>query len=88
MGMGPVEAMVVMEELGRGIVAGAARGRRAGRRAACSAATPRRRCKPHWLPRIAGGEALVVLAHQERKARYRLDRVRHAGQAGRRRLDV
>jgi alkylation response protein AidB-like acyl-CoA dehydrogenase len=26
-----------------------------------------------WLPRIASGEALVVLAHQERKARYRLD---------------
>jgi len=26
-----------------------------------------------WLPRMASGEALVVLAHQERKARYRLD---------------
>ena len=26
-----------------------------------------------WLPRVASGEALVVLAHQERKARYRLD---------------
>ncbi|MFO1232174.1 MAG: acyl-CoA dehydrogenase family protein [Paenacidovorax caeni] len=26
-----------------------------------------------WLPRIASGEALLVLAHQERKARYRLD---------------
>jgi alkylation response protein AidB-like acyl-CoA dehydrogenase len=25
-----------------------------------------------WLPRIASGEALVVLAHQERKARYQL----------------
>ncbi|MFZ8299882.1 hypothetical protein ACO1LN_13975, partial [Staphylococcus aureus] len=28
-----------------------------------------------WLPRIAGGEALVVLAHQEAKSRYRLNRV-------------
>jgi hypothetical protein len=26
-----------------------------------------------WLPRVASGEALVVLAQQERKARYRLD---------------
>ena len=26
-----------------------------------------------WLPRVASGEAVVVLAHQERKARYRLD---------------
>lgn len=26
-----------------------------------------------WLQRIASGEALAVLAHQERKARYRLD---------------
>jgi alkylation response protein AidB-like acyl-CoA dehydrogenase len=30
-----------------------------------------------WLPKIASGEALVVLAHQERKARYRLNHVRH-----------
>jgi hypothetical protein len=29
--------------------------------------------KDAWLGRIASGEALVVLAHQERKARYRLD---------------
>ena len=29
--------------------------------------------KDNWLPRIAGGQALVVLAYQERKARYRLD---------------
>jgi hypothetical protein len=26
-----------------------------------------------WLPGIASGEALVVLAHQERAARYKLD---------------
>ena len=29
--------------------------------------------KSAWLPKIAGGEALVVLAQQERKARYRLN---------------
>jgi len=29
--------------------------------------------KEAWLPRIAGGQALVSLAYQERKARYKLD---------------
>ncbi len=71
LGMGPVEGMVVMEELGRGIVieplaqsliAGAVLSGYAGAD-----------LKAGWLPRIASGEALVVLAQQERKARYRLD---------------
>ncbi|WP_296798738.1 acyl-CoA dehydrogenase family protein, partial [Variovorax sp.] len=71
LGMGPVAGMVVMEELGRGIVlepfaqtliAGAVLGGYAGDA-----------LKKAWLPRIAGGEAIVVLAYQERKARYRLD---------------
>ncbi|MCA3239273.1 MAG: acyl-CoA dehydrogenase family protein [Curvibacter sp.] len=71
LGMGPVEGMVVMEELGRGIVleplaqsliAGAVLSGYAS--AALGSA---------WLPRIASGEALVVLAQQERKARYRLE---------------
>ena len=71
LGMGPVEGMVVMEELGRGIVleplaqtliAGAVLSGYA------SAAV-----KAAWLPKIAGGEALVVLASQERAARYQLD---------------
>jgi len=71
MGMGPVESMVVMEELGRGMVleplahtliAGGILG-----------AYAPQALKAAWLPKIAGGEALVVLAHQERKARYRLD---------------
>jgi len=71
LGMGPVEGMVVMEELGRGIVleplaqsliAGAVLAGHA------DAAT-----KQAWLPRIASGEALVVLAWQEKKARYRVD---------------
>jgi len=71
MGMGPVEAMVVMEELGRGMVleplsqaliAGAVLNGYGGAN-----------LKSAWLPKIAAGEALLVLAHQERKARWRLD---------------
>jgi alkylation response protein AidB-like acyl-CoA dehydrogenase len=71
LGMGPVEAMVVMEELGRGIVleplaqtllSSVVISHHA------DAAT-----QQMWGPKMASGEALVVLAHQERKARYRLD---------------
>jgi len=73
MGFGAVEAMVVMEELGRGLVnapyaqaALVAPTLLSGAPAAVQAA---------WLPKIAGGEALVVLAHQERRSRYALNRV-------------
>jgi alkylation response protein AidB-like acyl-CoA dehydrogenase len=61
----------VMEELGRGLVAepltqaliaGAVLGQHA------DAAL-----RGQWLPRLATGEAIVVLAHQERRARHRLD---------------
>ena len=71
MGMGPVEGMLAMEELGRGMVleplvqsliAGGVLGGYAPDAV-----------KSAWLPKIAAGEALVVLAQQERKARYRLD---------------
>ena len=71
LGLGPVEGMVVMEELGRGIVLEPltqsliAGGVLSGY---ADAAT-----KAAWLPRIASGEALVALAYQERAARYRLD---------------
>jgi len=71
MGMGPVEGMVVMEELGRGIVmeplshALICGGVIGGYAPAA--------VKSAWLPKIASGEALVVLAHQERKSRYALD---------------
>ncbi len=73
MGFGPVEAMVVMEELGRGIVleplaAGALVAPTALQRAPDGV-------QLQWLSRIASGEALVVLAHQERGARYRLQHV-------------
>jgi alkylation response protein AidB-like acyl-CoA dehydrogenase len=71
LGQGTVDAIVAMEELGRGIVleplahtfiAASVLGQYAPEAVQAG-----------WLPRIATGEALVVLAHQERKARYRLD---------------
>ncbi|GKS94075.1 acyl-CoA dehydrogenase family protein [Acidovorax sp. SUPP2825] len=71
LGQGPVDAMVALEELGRGIVleplaqafiASSVLGQYAPEAV-----------QADWLPRIASGEALVVLAQQERKARYRLD---------------
>jgi alkylation response protein AidB-like acyl-CoA dehydrogenase len=73
MGFGAVEAMVVMEELGRGLV-NAPYAAGALVTPALLAAAPDA-LQAQWLPRIAGGEALVVLAHQERSARYRLNQV-------------
>ena len=70
LGMGPIEGMVVMEELGRGIVLEPfAQTLIAG--GVLSAYAPPS-IQADWLPQIASGEALVVLAHQERAARYRL----------------
>ncbi len=71
MAMGPVEAMVVMEELGRGIVLEPL-GQTLVTTGLLGAYAPEA-LKSQWLPKMASGEALVVLAHQERKARYRLD---------------
>ena len=71
LGMGPVEGMVVMEELGRGIVLEPfaqtliASGLLSGYAPAD--------VKAAWLPKISAGEALVVLAYQERAARYNLN---------------
>ncbi len=71
LGMGPVEAMIVMEELGRGIVLEPlAQALIAG---AVVAAYAPQQMAAVWLPGIASGESLVVLAYQERAARYRLD---------------
>ena len=70
MGLGPVDAMVVMEELGRGIVLEPlAQTLIAG--GVLSGYAPDA-VKTEWLPKIASGEALVVLAYQERSARYHL----------------
>ncbi|MFM2050605.1 MAG: hypothetical protein RL682_1096 [Pseudomonadota bacterium] len=71
MGMGPVEGMVVMEELGRGIVLEPlAQSLIAG---AVIAGYGDTATKAAWLSAIASGEKLVVLAYQERAARYQLN---------------
>lgn len=72
MGMGAVECMVVMEQLGQGLVL-------APLAQAFMVSTTLARFAPadvqaEWLPRIASGDALVVLAQQERHARYALDK--------------
>jgi alkylation response protein AidB-like acyl-CoA dehydrogenase len=71
MGMGPVEAMVALEELGRGIVLEPL-AQTLVASGVIGAYAPDA-LKAQWLPKIASGEALVVLAQQERKARYRLE---------------
>src|SRR5437763_9482252 len=79
MGFGPVDAMVVMEELGRGLVVEPyANGALVS--AALLAHAPAA-AQAVWQPKIASGEALVVLAHQERAARYRLNHVATSAKA-------
>ncbi len=73
MGFGPIEAMVVSEELGRGLV-NAPYAQGALIAPALLSAAPAE-LQAAWLPKVADGSALVVLAHQERAARYRLDLV-------------
>ncbi len=68
--MGPIEGMVVMEELGRGLVLEPV-GQSLLAGALLNAWAPES-VKTTWLPKIASGEMLVVLAHQERAARYQL----------------
>ena len=71
MGMGPVEGMVAMEELGRGMVLEPIKQSLiAG--GVLSGYAPQA-LKSQWLPAITSGEALVVLAYQERTARYHLE---------------
>jgi alkylation response protein AidB-like acyl-CoA dehydrogenase len=80
LGMGPVEAMVVMEELGRGIVIEPLAQAIMAGVVLSHHASPE--VQQAWGPRLASGEALVVLAHQERKARYRLDVCQTTAQPG------
>lgn len=68
MGMGPVESMIVMEELGRGIAL-----EPLAQTLICSVLLENfapDSIKQAWLPGMASGEKIVVLASQERKARY------------------
>jgi alkylation response protein AidB-like acyl-CoA dehydrogenase len=71
MGMGPVEGMVVMEELGRGLVLEPLA--QALISSAVLAGYADAATQGQWLPAIASGEGIVTLAYQERAARYRLD---------------
>jgi alkylation response protein AidB-like acyl-CoA dehydrogenase len=81
MGLGPIDAMVVLEEAGRGmvleplvqaIISGVVLSNYAPEAV-----------QGAWLPKVASGEALIVLAYQERKARYDLNKVEaKATQAG------
>lgn len=78
MSMGPVEAMVVMEELGKGIVLEPLS---QSLMVAQALSVAPEALQAQWLPHVASGDALVVMAAQERKARYRLDHCDTVAQA-------
>jgi alkylation response protein AidB-like acyl-CoA dehydrogenase len=81
LGQGAIDAMVVSEELGRGLVN--APYAHAALMAPRLLAVAPEAVQAQWLPAIAGGEALVVPALQERASRYRLNHVTtRARQAG------
>ena len=73
MGFGPIEAMVVNEELGRGLVNAPYAHAAIVAPTLLSGASAD--LQAQWLPKIADASALVVLAHQERAARYRPNHV-------------
>ena len=73
MGFGAVEAMVVMEELGRGLVNAPYAAAALVVPTLLSAAPDA--VKAAWLPKIADASALVVPAIQERSARYQLNHI-------------
>jgi alkylation response protein AidB-like acyl-CoA dehydrogenase len=73
MAMGPVAAMLALEALGRGLVLEPVAA--VALVAASVVAQAGAEVRASWAPRIASGAARVVLATQERAARYRLDRV-------------
>jgi alkylation response protein AidB-like acyl-CoA dehydrogenase len=73
LGQGAVDAMVVCEELGRGLVN--APFTHAALMAPRLLSAAPAAMQAHWLPKIASGEAIVVPALQERSARYHLNHV-------------
>ena len=73
LGQGAVDAMVVCEELGRGLVN--APYTFAALMAPRMLAVAPEALQARWLPTIASGEAMVVPALQERAARYQLTHV-------------
>ena len=72
MGMGPVESLVVMEEMGRGMVLEPL-GQALLSGVVIENFAPEA-LRKNWLPGIASGAKIVVLAHQERAARYRFEK--------------
>ncbi len=66
LGLGPVEAMVVMEELGRGLVL-----EPLGQALICGRLLSQLAPSSPWLARLAAGQAVLSLAWQERGGRYR-----------------
>lgn len=79
LGQGAVDAMVVSEELGRGLV-NAPYSHAALMAPRLLAAAPAA-LQAAWLPQVADGSALVIPALQERGARYRLDHVQTQARA-------
>ena len=73
MAMGPVAAMLALEALGRGLVLEPVAA--VALMAASVLAQAPADVRASWAPRLASGAARVVLAYQERGARYRLNRV-------------
>jgi len=73
MAMGPVAAMLALEALGRGLVLEPVAA--VALVAASVLARAPADVRSNWAPRVASGEARVVLAYQERAARYKLQRV-------------
>ena len=73
MAMGPVASMLALEALGRGLVLEPVAA--VALVAASALAQAPADVRAHWAPRVASGESRVVLAYQERAARYRLERV-------------
>jgi hypothetical protein len=74
LGLGPVEAMVVLEELGRGLVLEPYAPVALVATSVLMAGGPEAAAAPR-LQHIAEGKEIVVLAHEERHSRYRLSHV-------------
>jgi alkylation response protein AidB-like acyl-CoA dehydrogenase len=79
MAMGPVAAMLALEALGRGLVLEPVAA--VALVAASVMAQAPAEVRAAWAPRIASGDAKVVLACQERAARYRLAHVETRAEA-------
>ena len=77
LGLGPVEAMVVMEELGRGLVL-----EPLGQALICGRLLSQLAPASPWLAKLASGQALLSLAWQERGSRYTASPCQTVAQGG------